>query len=73
MGNGYRTADVAELITAGRDREAAHHGARPAPIREPAPAGTNQGETTMTATLTPSDLGELKAKQQATWRPATTP
>jgi SAM-dependent methyltransferase len=57
---------VADLIARGRDREAAHHGARPAPIRESAPAGTSKGET-MTATIVPADLGELKTKQLATW------
>jgi SAM-dependent methyltransferase len=57
MSDQHRAA-VADLITHGRDCEAAHEGARRAPRSE---------ESTMTTTLTPEDLGELKTKQQATW------
>src|SRR5690349_21348147 len=52
-------AAVADLITHGRDCEAARTGAQH--TTDP------QGGTTMTTTLTPNDLGELKTKQQATW------
>ncbi len=50
-------AAVIDLIAQGRDHEAARTGAR----------HTRQGGETMTTTLTPNDLGELKTKQQATW------
>ena len=57
----HRRTAVADLIAHGRDREAAQHGARSAPVRN------TKGENSMTATLNPNDLGELKTKQQATW------
>src|SRR5689334_1228322 len=74
-------AGVAGLIAQGRDREAARRGADGVTSDTPdqLPAGSSRIEELaaftgredpgglMTATLSPSDLGELKTKQQATW------
>ena len=53
---------MADLIVHGRDHEAARVGARDIGIRTTQPQGG-----AMTTTLNPTDLGELKTKQQATW------